>query len=66
MKGIEKKIYRVMVKIGNIDDPLDDPLDAQYTGHWYSTKWEAEIELQKARKEYKLAWIEERDLNDED
>ena len=65
MKGIEKKIYRVMVKIGNIDDPLDDPLDAQYTGHWYSTKWEAEIELKKARKEYKLAWIEERDLNDE-
>lgn len=62
---MKKKIYRVMVKIGNIDDPFDDPLDAQYTGHWYSTKWEAEIELSKARKEYKLAWIEERDLDDE-
>ena len=61
MKGIKKKIYRVMVKIGDIDNPLD----AIYTGHWYSTKWEAEIELSKARKEYKLAWIEERDLDDE-
>lgn len=62
---MKKKIYCVMVKIGNIDDPFDDPLDAKYTGHWYSTKWEAEIELEKARKEYKLAWIEERDLDDE-
>ena len=62
---MNKKIYRVMVKIGNIDDPFDDPLDAIYTGNWYSTKWEAEIELEKARKEYKLAWIEERDLDDE-
>lgn len=26
---------------------------------------EAEIELERARKEYKLAWIEERKLNDE-
>lgn len=62
---IKKKIYRVMVKIGNIDDPLNDSLDTIYIGHWYSTKWEAEIELSKVWKEYKLAWIEERDLDDE-
>lgn len=59
----KQKIYRVMVKIGNIDNPLDDPLDAEYTGLWHSLKTEAEIELMKARKEYKIAWIEERELN---
>ena len=58
---MKKKYYIVMVKIGNIDDPFDDPLDAQYTGHGYAAKWEAEIELGRARKDYKLAWIEERE-----
>lgn len=59
---MKKKIYRVMVKIRSHGELTEDYFDAIYTGKWHSTKWEAEIELEKARKDYQIAWIEERDL----
>ena len=57
--------YFVVVKI-ETGDPLETA-EADYTGHGYASRWEAEQEEKRARREIGISrilntWIEEREV----